>query len=213
MNAFTFCALPGELLQLDYYDGNFKDDLKVPDNSKGETNKEIDQIAKKTKEALFSLIKVSGLQTPSKYYAILYLDGDNMGKWLSGDLAPEFWKVLHKEALHDLVKGIESYDLNKEDEQAKKYRGWKEIFEFDEEKETLSKYGHGDYNSKKRPQAPTQHMAISRALNNYSLKMVRAIVEKEFLGRLIYAGGDDVVAMVSLQDALPCAEKLRAAFS
>jgi CRISPR-associated protein Cmr2 len=71
----------------------------------------------------------------------------------------------------------------------------------------------GKSQSKKRPQAPTQHMAISRALNNYSLDLVRRIVEERFLGKLIYAGGDDVVAMVSIGEALECAETLRAAFS
>jgi CRISPR-associated protein Cmr2 len=40
----------------------------------------------------------------------------------------------------------------------------------------------------------------------------RAVVEQEYRGLLVYAGGDDVLAFVCLADAVPCAAALRARF-
>ncbi|MEL6614002.1 MAG: hypothetical protein AAFQ53_18045, partial [Bacteroidota bacterium] len=65
----------------------------------------------------------------------------------------------------------------------------------------------------RRPQAPFQHLAISRALGTFSLRLVRQIVEDEHLGRIVYAGGDDVLALLSFRDAVPATRCLRAAFS
>lgn len=58
------------------------------------------------------------------------------------------------------------------------------------------------------------HRTFSAALSNFALKRVRAIVEPqgEWLGQLIYAGGDDVVCLVPADAALEVVAKLRAAF-
>ena len=42
---------------------------------------------------------------------------------------------------------------------------------------------------------------------------MRTIVEEEHLGKLVYAGGDDVLAFVNLKDLFEVMRKLRAAFS
>lgn len=209
LNVINLCTVPGELLQNDYYDGPFKDDVKDQNRYKEDAQGfqvEVNQKAVKAKTCLNKLISLSGLPAPSKYYAILYLDGDDMGKWLSGDNAPMFSEVLHPKAVESLVNGIE----DPQERTGDLYKGWAQVFEMDVD--TVRRKG-GKPVSMKRPQAPTQHMAISRALNNYSLDLVRRIVEERFLGKLIYAGGDDVVAMVSIGEALECAETLRAAFS
>ncbi|MCC5935404.1 MAG: type III-B CRISPR-associated protein Cas10/Cmr2 [Balneolales bacterium] len=209
LNVINLCTIPGELLQNDYYDGSFKDDVKDAIRYKNDAKgfqRDVDEMAAETKASLQKLISMSGLPAPSKYYAILYLDGDNMGQWLSGDNAPMFSEVLHPKAVESLVNGIE----DPKERSGKLYQGWSKVFDMDGDT-VLCKDGKPQ--SKKRPQAPTQHMAISRALNNYSLDLVRRIVEERFLGKLIYAGGDDVVAMVSIGEALECAETLRAAFS
>jgi CRISPR-associated protein Cmr2 len=54
---------------------------------------------------------------------------------------------------------------------------------------------------------------ISGALNDFSQAVVPWIIEREFAGRLIYAGGDDVLAMLPVADAFPAAARLRAAYS
>ena len=50
-------------------------------------------------------------------------------------------------------------------------------------------------------------------LNNFSTHVARHIIENVFKGKLIYAGGDDVLAMVSVDDLLPAILLLRAAYS
>lgn len=69
------------------------------------------------------------------------------------------------------------------------------------------------------------HRNFSRALSDFAMKRVRDIVEKQFdgrdrdgrsvkvpLGQLIYAGGDDVVALVPADKALDVVADLRNAF-
>ena len=64
-----------------------------------------------------------------------------------------------------------------------------------------------------RPLNPSLHLAISKALRDYSLSTTRQIVEEEHLGKLIYAGGDDVMAFVSLRDLPEVMRALRAFFT
>ena len=51
-----------------------------------------------------------------------------------------------------------------------------------------------------RPGSPARHQAISSALNAFALGLARYVVEHLFMGKLIYAGGDDLLAMVSVHD-------------
>lgn len=63
----------------------------------------------------------------------------------------------------------------------------------------------------RRPVGPALHGAMSEALANFALHFVRPIVE-EHLGTLIYAGGDDVLALLPTRNALACAQRLSAIF-
>ncbi|MCR4413895.1 MAG: type III-B CRISPR-associated protein Cas10/Cmr2, partial [Thermoguttaceae bacterium] len=63
----------------------------------------------------------------------------------------------------------------------------------------------------KRPVGPALHAAISEALANFALYFVPEIVERH-KGRLIYAGGDDVLAILPTRTALACAKELRETF-
>ncbi|RMF52944.1 MAG: type III-B CRISPR-associated protein Cas10/Cmr2 [Bacteroidetes bacterium] len=134
----------------------------------------------KAPEALRRLYQAVGAK-PAKYYALLYMDGDHMGRWLSGthEGLATFGDILHPEVREQLTK-----DPN-----------WKTLLE------------------KKRLITPAVHAAISQALGHFALKLVPYIVEQRYPGRLIYAGGDDVLALVPLEDALAVARELRAAFS
>lgn len=60
---------------------------------------------------------------------------------------------------------------------------------------------------------PETHLAISEALGCFARRLVPHLVERQYLGRLVYSGGDDVLAFVSFEDALPLLHALRAAFS
>jgi len=62
-----------------------------------------------------------------------------------------------------------------------------------------------------RPVSPALHAAISEALSNFAVHIVPKIIE-EHSGTLIYAGGDDVLALLPTRTALSCAAALRTAF-
>ena len=64
----------------------------------------------------------------------------------------------------------------------------------------------------RRPVGPGLHAAISAALHQFATNCVPSIV-KAACGALVYAGGDDVLALVPVETALTCAIALRDAFS
>ena len=55
------------------------------------------------------------------------------------------------------------------------------------------------------------HSTISQKLNEYT-KKVRKIVDEDNLGKLIYAGGDDVLALANLHDLLNILHQLKCKF-
>src|SRR5439155_21476570 len=62
-----------------------------------------------------------------------------------------------------------------------------------------------------RPLGPGYHTALSDALSNFGLYCAGQVVDA-FSGQLIYAGGDDVLAMLPTSLALDCAHALQLAF-
>jgi len=147
----------------------FNDELGVAVNSSQIEN---------LKDCLRSLYTKAGKL--KKYYAVICLDGDNMGKWLSGELLPEIQYAYNSEVWNNLPEDF---------------------------KKDLQRY------TPNKILTPAIHSAISTALRNYAIEFVRKIVEEEHLGKLIYAGGDDVLAFVNLKDLFDVMEKLRWAFS
>ncbi|OQA96559.1 MAG: CRISPR-associated protein [Spirochaetes bacterium ADurb.Bin218] len=123
---------------------------------------------------------------PPVYYAILAMDGDKMGEWISGGKNPPIGKLLHDKAIEPL----------------KKYWSPK-----DESKLTIGRFL--DFN---HPMTPSFHSAFSRRLSDFALNKVRSIVETDFSGKLIYAGGDDVLAFLPVEDAFSCAAELQKEF-
>src|SRR5439155_6568176 len=59
--------------------------------------------------------------------------------------------------------------------------------------------------------SPSYHLQFSEALCNFSVYLAPAIVDF-YDGQLIYAGGDDVLAMMPADHAIACALALRLAF-
>ena len=135
---------------------------------------------RRAQKALRELYQAVGTK-PARYYALLYMDGDHMGRWLSG--THEGLATLG-DILHPEVRATLRNDPN-----------WQTVL------------------GMKRPITPAVHAAISQALGRFALRLVPHIVEERYPGRLIYAGGDDVLALVPLEDALAVARELRAAFS
>lgn len=170
--AVKFSKVDGDWLYEDSFRESLKEELPHYSND----------FLKITLSSLRELLKMAeelGIGVPSKYYAIIHMDGDNMGKWVSGTFAPEITKILHPE-ISDVLE--ENPD-------------WQTLLQ------------------QKRPLTPSLHLATSKALRDFSLKIVREIVERDHLGKLIYAGGDDVLAFVNLKDLSDVMLKLRANFS
>lgn len=120
---------------------------------------------------------------PEAYYAFILLDGDRMGAWLSGT-EPDY-QLTYRDTWHPKIR----HTATQKFPQLAEYLG------------------------SKRAVSPARHMAISAALNDFSLIMARYVVEDLCKGKLIYAGGDDVLAMVSVDDLLRCLMLLRLAYS
>jgi len=116
-------------------------------------------------------------RSPPAYYAVLMLDGDDMGRWLRGEKSPRVGDVFHPKlreyfaSLPETAAGLDA----------------------------------------RRPVGPALHAAISEALANFALHFAPSIVEKH-AGTLIYAGGDDVLALLPARTAVTCAAELRHTF-
>jgi|Deesub1362B_J571_1020462.scaffolds.fasta_scaffold00176_37 CRISPR-associated protein Cmr2 len=121
---------------------------------------------------------------PLAYYAILQMDGDNMGRWLKGEFNPEIKRLIHPKATNALL-----------------------AYATEEEKERL-------YNilCSSHPNSPSLHQAFSRRLSEFALEHVRRLVEEKYYGRLVYAGGDDILALLPIEGALGCAYDLQRSF-
>jgi CRISPR-associated protein Cmr2 len=60
---------------------------------------------------------------------------------------------------------------------------------------------------------PATHVALNRALLDFSNRLVPYLTEQRFAGRVIYSGGDDVMATLPLADLPQYLRSLRAAWS
>ena len=119
------------------------------------------------------------------YYGMLLMDGDHMGAWLAGG---DNCAISYRESWHPKVR--DGFD-----------------------KHTQHQPLLRAYADQKRAVSPNRHLAISAALNDFSLVVARHVVEAEHRGRLIYAGGDDVLAMLPVADLLGAMQRLRLAYS
>ncbi|EAR23054.1 type III-B CRISPR-associated protein Cas10/Cmr2 [Nitrococcus mobilis] len=122
---------------------------------------------------------------PETYYALLLMDGDYMGAWLSGD---ERFTIPYRAAFHPKIQA-----------------GLQARFQ---DNSPLD-----DYLNAQRAVSPGRHLAISGALNDFSTVIAREVVEREHIGRVLYAGGDDLMAMFAVSDLLSAMRRLRLAYS
>ena len=116
-------------------------------------------------------------QYGGKYVAVLAMDGDEMGKWVSGEKTPKF--------------------IDQISNRARKY---------------LTSLQHKEEIEKMhRLLTPSYHQQLSEALSNFAIWLAQVIVEN-FSGELIYAGGDDVLAILPSDRAIACAVALKDVF-
>jgi CRISPR-associated protein Cmr2 len=117
------------------------------------------------------------------YYAILMMDGDKMGKLVAGEtLAANWQSIMHPVS----KKRLENNQFSKH------YReSWQQIFK----------------EIPKRHVTPAIHAAISEALGDFALNGVFPIIERHS-GKLVYAGGDDVAAILPVATVLVAASEI-----
>jgi len=119
------------------------------------------------------------------YYGLLLMDGDRMGAWLSADR--EVTRPI-RDSFHPQIRaGLERRFANDAALHA--------------------------YVAELNAATPSRHMAISDALNQFALRLAPSVVEDTHDGRILYAGGDDVMAMTTVADLVPAMAGLRAAYS
>lgn len=102
-------------------------------------------------------------------------------------------------------------DDNKKDEEKSSDDSYIAAIAFDGD--SIGKWINGD-NSPSNTDLRQHHADFSKALSDFALNRVTKIVEPEgeFLGQLIYAGGDDVVCLVPADAALSVTRALRIMF-
>lgn len=136
-------------------------------------------------------------QEGERYFAVLALDGDQIGKWVAGDKCPLFRSQLaaYTDGSGNPAGALEYFERESDPDN----------------QETTLKQRFAKLLGTRRPISPSYHLQFSQALSNFALLCARPIVEA-FDGRLIYSGGDDVLALLPADTALDCARALRMAF-
>ncbi|AOY59357.1 type III-B CRISPR-associated protein Cas10/Cmr2 [Desulfococcus multivorans] len=123
------------------------------------------------------------VDTPDRYYAILVMDGDHMGRLINGETIGAAWATsMHPE----MRRRLESPSFD-----ARYRKAWAPLLARNE----------------KRLITPSIHAAISEALGDFSIHGAARIVKRHH-GRLIYAGGDDVCAVLPVSTAVRAAREI-----
>jgi CRISPR-associated protein Cmr2 len=81
---------------------------------------------------------------------------------------------------------------------------------------TVDGFDHGAFDDLLHTQkrmGPATHIGLNRALLDFSNRLVPYLTEKRYCGRVIYSGGDDVMAVLPLEDLPGYLRSLRAAWS
>jgi CRISPR-associated protein Cmr2 len=137
-----------------------------------ESNEEIEKEAKR-KELTRLRQKIaeffSAGNNPTDWYVLAAGDGDGMGDWLKGGKLESYEQYI-PESLKEKIGKMPS--------------------EFKQPIEAFLKV--------KKRMGPATHSALSRALLDFSNQLVPYLTQERYAGRLIYGGGDDVLAYSNL---------------
>ncbi|MEB3231206.1 MAG: type III-B CRISPR-associated protein Cas10/Cmr2 [Leptolyngbyaceae bacterium] len=109
---------------------------------------------------------------PTDWYVLAAGDGDSMSEWLKGNLLRPYDDYVPN-ALKEKVK-----------QSSRELDGVAETF--------------AEFLQQKKRMGPATHAALSRALLDFSNQLVPYLTEQRYAGRLIYSGGDDVLAYTNL---------------
>ena len=116
---------------------------------------------------------------PASWYVIAAGDGDGMSEWLKGKHLNPYQDYVPNQLLNQMEES-----LNQESP----------LFEL----ENSVRQSFQAFLKQKKRMGPSTHVALSRALLDFSNQLVPYITEQRYAGRLIYSGGDDVLASTNL---------------
>ena len=131
-----------------------------------------------------SSITPTNTEDQNCYYALLAFDGDSVGQWISGAMTPKFRTQLAEHCHRAGKLSPRAY--------------------FEKHPGTATPA----FLDLQRPLSPGYHLQFSAALTNFALHCAARVVNG-YGGRILYAGGDDVLAMLPAQHALSCANDLQ----
>jgi CRISPR-associated protein Cmr2 len=141
--------------------------------------------------AVRDLLKIAhdqlSLPPPGSRIAVVKVDGDSLGPLIDGDpdaIGARWSDVLHPETRKKILANPTCQES-----------GWPLLADLP------------------RMTGPSLHAFISRALGEFTHRIVPWVLECEFSGRLLYAGGDDVLALVPVDQALDLAARLQQLYS
>ncbi len=131
----------------------------------------------------------AGIRPPNSRIAVLAMDGDRIGSLLLGEretIQTRWRDVIHPALVKEIDAGRHPHLVA---------AGWPALLD------------------SRRLCGPSLHAWISRALANFSHVIVPWVIEREFSGRLIYCGGDDLLCLVPGDEAIDLAARLQQLFS
>ena len=106
---------------------------------------------------------------PTDWYVLAAGDGDGMGEWLKGTHLKQYKEYIPEALLPKIA-----------------------------EMQTELREPFKDFLDQNKRMGPATHSALSRALLDFSNQLVPYLTEQRYAGRLIYGGGDDVLAYTNL---------------
>jgi len=181
-------------------------------NMRTEWSRIIEKIRKNENMKKCMELEKEEIEKLNTYYALIKCDADNVGKIIQGKIEEGFGidvKSYLYEALEGNVKKLIKSIMDNNKEEAKsicEQQGLKDIDEkIDKISKVLSKFKEEIIIS------PCYHSALSRALMNNAIRDAKIIDEND--GLTIYAGGDDLLAIVPVKNSLSVTKKLRKTFS
>ncbi|MEA5537030.1 type III-B CRISPR-associated protein Cas10/Cmr2 [Crocosphaera sp. XPORK-15E] len=108
-------------------------------------------------------------KNPTDWYVLAAGDGDGMGDWLTGSKLQPYKDYMPQQLLDKIPSMPEYYQIPIE-----------------------------NFIQVKKRMGPATHSSLSRALLDFSNQLVPYLTEERYAGRLIYSGGDDVLACTNL---------------
>jgi CRISPR-associated protein Cmr2 len=109
---------------------------------------------------------------PTDWYVLAAGDGDSMSDWLKGHFLQPYGDYIPN-TLREKVRQADGEEA-----------GVAQAF--------------AEFLQQKKRMGPATHAALSRALLDFSNQLVPYLTEQRYAGRLIYSGGDDVLAYTNL---------------